>query len=319
MPAIVGYWRQGSPASNARLTRKMSSVLAAIVRVSVPPHPHCLLGDIDMFNVKCVGADDFLSGLAGMPRQIPYALANGLNATGRRVKDAELSAMPEVFDRPTKFTLNSLQLTIARAPAGPMEVSVWFKGAANHYLLSQVEGGPRTLKAFETMFGRKFMKDEYLVPGAAADDLGLIDANGNFKRGELIRLLSYFSTWSEQGYKSNSTDKSRARMAKMGRTPSGYRTINGKVYFISLGKGHLVGVGQGWTRGRDQHLPAGIWQKSGIHGSIVRPVLMVVSKPEYRKLYDFYGIAQKIVDNYSRSDMEASINKEAERQLKYMK
>ena len=270
-----------------------------------------------MFHVKVEGLEEMLRGLSGMQRQIPYALANGLNATGRRVKSAERDAMPQVFDRPTRWTLNSLQLTPAIAPGGPFEVSVWFKGAANHYLLSQVEGGSRTLKTFEQMFGKKFIRNEYLVPGAAADELGLIDSSGNFKRGELIRLLSYFSTWGEQGYKANTTDKKRRSMAKYGKTDSGYRVINGKVYFISLGKGHLVGVGRGWSKGREQHLPAGIWQKSGIHGSIVKPVLMVVSAPHYKKLFDFFGIAQKITDQYSRADMEASISRETERELKY--
>lgn len=112
--------------------------------------------------------------------------------------------------------------------------------------------------------------------------------------------MAYFNAFAQNGYKANMTDKKRARMAKGKRIvgpiqPSPYKKINGVVYFMSRGKGWFVGQGKGWTGGRNQPLAAGIWAKSGTHGSIVKPIMLAIKTPAYKRRIDMPLIVGDVV------------------------
>ena len=63
-------------------------------------------------------------------------------------------------------------------------------------------------------------------------------------------------------------------------------------YFISRGRGHWFGR-RGWKNGRDQKLPPGIWQRTRwAVGSAVKPVIMFVRVPTYKRYFDLEAVAQ---------------------------
>ena len=247
-----------------------------------------------------VDSKSVVEGLVGMQRQIPFAMSKGINAIASGLKGHVVGLLPSIIDRPTKYTLNSLKVT--PSDKRKLVAVVGFKvpaGRSSHYLEPIIKGGPRHKKAFELALGGSF-----LVPGRAADGLGMIDSHGNFKRSEIQRIMSWFGrSQRTSGYTANMTAATRAKRMKLGRyengrklnkrqlakDPSrGYLTIGGYQYFISLGRG-AGALGQ-------QHLAKGIWRKSGTHGVKAMPVLMASKAPQYRKQFDFYGIAQQYVN-----------------------
>lgn len=262
-----------------------------------------------------IDSRDTLAALANDARQIPFAISTGINNIAVGMQKHEYGVMASVIDRPTRYTLNSI--FVARGSKANPTATVGLKdmtGRSSHYLEPMIKGNNRHKKGSEIAFGNRWM-----APSKAAASLGLIDQYGNFKRSTIQQLLSYFSAAERSaGYTANSTNATRAKLAKIKRTywdsktgkmktvtkrqlakdsSKGYKTIGGKVYFISMGKGG------------NQHLAAGIWQKSGVHGVNVQPVLMQVSKPTYRKQFDFYGEAQKWFDKNATSIMSESIAK----------
>ena len=97
-----------------------------------------------------------------------------------------------------------------------------------------------------------------------------------------MRSIAYFNAFNQQGFRANMTDKRRANLAgKRG------AKITGVEYFISRGPGMWYG--------RQQRLPAGIWSRTGTHGSDIKPVFMFVNAGSYRKLIDMERIARSIV------------------------
>ena len=98
--------------------------------------------------------------------------------------------------------------------------------------------------------------------------------------------LAYFEAFGEQGYSSNMNDKGRARLAKVKRS-NGALKVRGVQYFVSYGKGtrmtRAVNAQGQLSRpdGQAQHLPAGIWSRTGTHGSGIKPILMFVRAPRY--------------------------------------
>lgn len=260
-----------------------------------------------------------MAALSGAARQIPYAISKGINdiAVGLQKHEQSVMQQPSVIDKPTKYTLNSL--FVAKGSKASPTATVGLKDVpkhSTHYLEPLIKGGPRHKKGNEVAFGNR-----WLTPSYAAAELGLIDQYGNFKRSVIQQLLSYFSVAERSsGYSANSTNATRAKLAKIKRTywdsktgkmktvtkrqlikdpTRGYKTIGGKQYFISMGKGS-GGNGQ-------QHLAAGIWQKSGAHGVDVKPVLMQAKAPAYRKQFDFYGEAQRFVDKQGAAIMAAAV------------
>ncbi|GAA5231762.1 hypothetical protein FOZ76_14540 [Verticiella sediminum] len=236
-------------------------------------------------------------------RQVPFATAVALNTTGQRMLEALKSEIDRRIDRPTPYTRNALRLS--RARKDKLEATVDFKDAAGkgtsagRYLSPQALGGGRSRKRSELAFARRsgIPTGSYLVPGAAAE----LDPYGNVSRGQVVRLLSYLQAFGEEGYRANATDKRRKRLAKVGTTEQGFRRINGVVYFVSRGRGTLSG-------NREQHLPAGIWSKTGIHGGEVSPVFLAVDEPRYQPRLPFYERADEVYAAHFETDYQSALN-----------
>lgn len=273
-----------------------------------------------MVTMTTEGVEDLLQGLSGMQRQIPYATANGINTTTRKVKGALYVSMGFVFDRPTPFVLNGLQMTPARAPH-TIESSVWFKdppnlGTKNHFLLPQVKGGPRPMKPFEMGMGGRFV-----VPSKYAD----LDNYGNLGRGQITKLLSLTGGFRESGFTMNVRSKAKRKeyfrlLTQKGKLPPGiYQRI--------------VGNEEGGRAGRFL-LARAITKQAKIKGGLkalsgrtkdlyprgIKPVVLftgVVKAPKYRRRFDFFGIAERVIDANLRPDMSDAIGAEIEREMAY--
>jgi hypothetical protein len=262
-----------------------------------------------MLTIKAEGFDDLLRQLDGMKRQIPYAIANGINRTAQRVLEAEKSEVQSVFKSPTPFTVNSVRIWRRKWPNS--EVAVYFKDPPNlsqkdHYLLPQVEGGDRPLKPYEMGLGGRFT--------TPAKGLKL-DQYGNLGRGQLTKIMSQSGSF--------------RKIFDMNRTRKGNRT--GDMMMLREKRGKLLpGIYERFTTGAQAfsaHM-ASVGKKNqsaalrkalrGMSPRGIRPVLIFPGKaPTYKKRFDFYGVAHRVVDQHLRADMSAAIDAEIQRELAY--
>ncbi len=245
-----------------------------------------------MLNIKITGLTQVAHNLGNLAKQVPYATSRAINATAKLVQKRTYEQMRSSFDRPTPYALRSLYLT--RSDKSNLTSIVGLrqdapgKGMAwSDSLSHQFTGGARRWRRFESALSRIGVLPFGMaaVPPKRNSWAITLDQYGNVPRGLIVVLLSYFKAFGEQGYKANATDRSRRRRAKLGRTDSGYRTINGVMYFI--------------VTGRDRHThhftQPGIYAKRGIHGSDVAPVLLFVRKPSYQRRIDLEEIGYQVV------------------------
>lgn len=210
-------------------------------------------------------------------RQLPFATMTALNRVAVAVKAAEVDAMRAQFDRPTRFTLNSL--FIKPAKKGKLEAKVWVKDYASKaqaptwWLLPEVMGGARGQKRSEKLLaGRGILPGgKSLMPGQGMK----LDAQGNVSRGQMQKILSGLGA---QGDKhANSTDSRRS-------------AGNRKRFFV-LGKGaNALGIAERTGKGRMQM------------------VLAFAAAPTYDSRLDFFGIANRIVRQRLPAEMRQALN-----------
>ncbi len=209
-------------------------------------------------------------------RQIPFAAARAVTKTLQRVKDAEVQQMRKVFDRPTRFTLNSLYVKPAtkKRLSGRVWLRDWApKGTpATKYLAPQIEGGKRQLKGFEKLLNAKGILPDgyYAVPSRKARR----DAYGNLNKGLLNQVLSF-----------SGAQRDRAQNTKQGKK----RQTKAKFIVLDPNNGK----------------PGGIWQLD--KSKNLFPILIFVKAPTYDDRFNFYGVAQKVVDKYLKAELAASI------------
>jgi len=212
---------------------------------------------------------DVLRRVEDRAKSIPVATSNALNTTIFKIKDLEVQEMSHVFDRPTRFTLNAL--FVKRATAQDLTAMVFLKEGLGklHYLRPQIYSGARPLKGFEKMLRQAgfLPSGMFAVPGSAAK----LDANGNMSRGQLMQVMSALKLAERTaGYSAN-------------RTAASVKRKRGKVPLFFVGK---PGGGR---------LPLGVWQsfRFGV-GTAVKPVLIFVKQPTYKKLFKFFEVAERI-------------------------
>jgi hypothetical protein len=236
--------------------------------------------------------------------QVPFALARALTRTVGKAKPALQDGMRSSFDRPTRYTLNSVYSTPAtkaklEATVGIKDGLATSKGTpASKYLAPEVYGGGRRIKRFE----RALINAGIMLPGyyAIVPSKGSwaakVDAFGNIPASFVVRLLSYLQAFAEVGSKANMTRGKIEKLARVKRSKRGHKTIGGVVYFVSYGNG------------RNQHLHPGIWAKRGTHGADVAPVILFVrDAPTYRPRFRFYGIAEQVIRNEFNREFQQSL------------
>lgn len=208
-------------------------------------------------------------------KQLPFALALAATKVGQKVQRAIQAAVRNDLDNPTRTTTSSLFLKSA-TKAKP-EASVWFKDRwfagvpADAYMRPAVYGGQRKHKRFEkALIGRGLMKSgQYAIPRP-----DVLDSHGNVKGSQIMRILSGLGAAETMaGYTANASNSRRSR-AK-----------NNKRFFVAK-IGNAEGV---WER------------KQSAFGSGVKLwFLFVDSAPQYEQKLDFFGIAERVVnENYA--------------------
>lgn len=198
-------------------------------------------------------------------KQVPFVTAYALTKTAQDVKEEEVQVMAQVFDRPTRFTLNSLYVRSATKQS--LVAAVLFKEGfgsvpAWRYLGPQVMGGPRVKKAHERALERAgiLKSHEFVVPGVGLK----VDAYGNVRGGNITRILSGLSASSDP--QQNITTRSKKRNSKRAR------------YFVVRGS---------------PRAPDGIYERKGRD---ITPVMIFVSQPQYAKRYPFYETAKGVFE-----------------------
>lgn len=235
-----------------------------------------------MYSIEVLGLDALRSRVRNLPKQLRFAGARALNDVGFIARKAIVEEMGRVFDRPTPFVLSSVR--VVRATPDRLGVSIFPDSPGGKaidptdVLRAEVLGGERKLKRSERAFQRigVLPRGMVMVPGAAAPR----DAYGNVPGSFMVRLLSYFEAFGEQGYKANMNDAGRQRLAR-GRNSRKGQAVRGVEYFVSRGRGEFSGRGS-WKNGQQQHLPRGIWERTKFgFGQSVRPVFLFVDAPRY--------------------------------------
>ncbi|PXW23396.1 hypothetical protein [Paraburkholderia caballeronis] len=218
-------------------------------------------------------------------KQIPFATVQSLNAMAWESRGAVQDAMRSDFDNPVPRTINSVR--VGKATKQSLRATVWIDDEPNKgippekWLSAEILGGPRHHKRFERALQARGLMPSgtYAVPGAGAP----LDASGNIPGSFLVQLLSYLAAFGEQGYRANMTDKRRKRLHNIVVSEKGYKKIAGVAYFVSKGTG------------RNLHLPAGIYSKTGTHGSDIKPVIRFVRIPSYVERLPFGQIVEQRV------------------------
>lgn len=241
-----------------------------------------------VINVK-TNIDQVLKALNDVGRrQVPFAASKALNQAVFKAAEATKKEMRSVFDRPTPWVLGGVRYR--KSTKAKLEASVDFDFWGNkqsvtveQVLAAEVHGGVRKRKRHEIALERVGIlpRGMGIVPGAAAK----LDAYGNMSAGQINQIISWFQGFGEQGYKANINDKGRKRIGR-DKKKSGAR---GFAYFAL-------------RRPHGKLLP-GVYQrfKTGF-GSAVKPVMIFVPMPNYRRRLDFFGIAQRVaLDEFNRT------------------
>lgn len=206
------------------------------------------------------------------PSQVPFALAKALTGVARyRVKPAIEAEILRVFDRPTPYVQRSLRVRPATKTKLQAEVlfkDETFKGTpATEYLRPHVFGGERVLKRSESHLQRVGLQ-----PGeyTVPGDSIPRDQYGNIRRGTITRILSNVGRQLDSAQ--NTTDKSKAR------------------YFVATIKG-----------------VSGVWERYGRVARQVRPALLFVRAPTYKKRLRFYEIGREITRGHLPEDFFSNL------------
>lgn len=225
-------------------------------------------------------------------QQVPSAVRKALDSAASAVKTDLVAGMATAFDRPTRWTLNSLwiQKTTKAAP----EAQVFFKGGPNmrvpggvpagRYLAPNILGGRRALKSTEKVLA---MRPGYIiVPGRWAD----LDAHGNMSEGQMKAIRAQLDL------RISDASPRRAKTRRKGV----YRKND---WFI-------VPVGRTKATHPDTyHLPPGIYQTGPEFGGA--PLLVLAFVRQYPTSYDvrfnFTGLGEASLNRHLPGLLQAAL------------
>lgn len=253
-----------------------------------------------MFTVKIEGLDALKRSISDMhQRQVPFAASRAINEMAKRVEAKTYDELRKL-DRPSPYTMRAL--AVKRSTKSDLTAIVGIRGSApglgydapgkgtpwERALGHHFDGGARRWKKFEAAL----MKVGILPAGMAAvppsDSSWAVqlDQYGNIPPSMIRLLLSYFSAAEMTGgYMANMSDRRRAKLHGIGRSASGFKVINGVMYFAVPRKSS-----------RTHNLHPGIWAKRGTHGADLAPVMLFVRRPAYQKRIDLQRIASDVVN-----------------------
>jgi hypothetical protein len=225
---------------------------------------------------------DVLRDIRGIPAGvIPYAAAVAMTRVAKIAATKDLPAeMRRVFDRPVRWTLNSVR--VVPATKDTLSARIFVKDDAprngtrpEDYLLPQVEGGGRKEKRFE-----RAMRYAGLLPAgwrAIPGDAAPLDGYGNLKRGEIQRILTATRTAFDPYQRKTNSKRSR-------------RNARNAPYF---GVRPFTGVITGGDKFslKPSHITPGVYRRVG---ASIKPVLIFTkTQPTYRRRLDFSAVSER--------------------------
>lgn len=244
-----------------------------------------------------------------MPNNINRAANKTINDTLFDLRRDYLTEFGRIFDRPNMNYLNRAFNIVKATPTslfGSIEIRDDSIGKGTRFtdvLRAHIEGNYREIKKFEKALAYQDYMSRGMIAapasGAKLDQYGGLDGKFN------AMLLSYFNAYSKAGFTAGMTKKKKDKIADRGthwgtkvRTGKNVMTINGVIYF-------MVGMNRS---SRTNHLKPGIYKKSGLHGSNLEPVILFVNRREYKKRFDFYGIAERAVSKNFQSQFYRNVH-----------
>lgn len=203
--------------------------------------------------------------IGGMSKQVTYAASRAINSVAFKVMREE-SAGTSAFDRPKPATRSAFRVEKSTKQNLTATIAVKSRGQgglpANEYLHPSIKGGRRGFKRSEIMLRAAGILPAgmFTAPGRGAK----LDAYGNMSRGQIAQILSYFQTYGKTALNSTRMNMSQEKRAKM---------QSKNAYFVIPNRG--------------------IWQRNG---KAITPILMFISKADYKIIFDFEKIAQHVIE-----------------------
>lgn len=246
-----------------------------------------------MFRItaRVEGKERFERAMAGLTGpQVHQAMAEAINMGAGRVKNVMRQEMQSVFDRPTQYALNAVQVQKKAAPNDltAMVAPTYMGGKGvdpQKFLAAQEEGGRRQDKRSEVALRRAgILPRGYQTAIPATPFAGSEDGRGNLRGSFLVQLISYFQAFGEQGYRANMSDERKKAIHNSGGKGARFRgPVRGHRFFVAYGKarGGARWTAKGENDRRASNLAPGIWAATGTGGADIRPVLMFVKTPTY--------------------------------------
>lgn len=235
-----------------------------------------------MFEFQSQGIDEAIKNLDDIEReQLPFALALAATRTAQDIQKAEKKLIAQTFDRPTKYTLNSVW--IKSATKKNPTAAVWLKddwssglggNNAAEYLSPHIFGGPRTAKKFEKAMRRKGLLklNQFVIPANSAK----LDRFGNVSGGQIGKMLSNIGAQHDARQNSKITNKIS--------------------YFLFE---------------NDDGSMSGIWRRTP---NGIMPFMLFTNKaPTYQKRFPFFELANRIMSkrltlNFNKAMDEALLS-----------
>lgn len=247
-------------------------------------------------DVSITGLGQALAAIEGLSaRRLNAAAATALTRTAVKVRDEVRATLPQMFDRPTPYTLNSMY--VRPATAQRVQAEVGFKDEASlavatpatRFLRANVEGGPRRLKRLEVALNAigALPAGWQVVPGQGAR----LDAYGNVSRGQVIQVLSQMRITMVSGYTRNMSFNPRKQIAAQ-------RKAGGRFFAVQPGG----------------KMAPGIYQRE-FSGSNVTPVFVFVKATAYRRRFDFDRLATAIAQREAPAEFTRALGEQAQRAL----
>ncbi len=216
-------------------------------------------------------------------RKLPRAVLNAVNDVAFDIRAATQQEMKRVFDRPTPFALNMLEIIKARNVNQPAAiVQITGDNRKDKTFKHLYLGGVREWKRMEGAFYRRGLLPAGMIMVPARDCPK--NANGDPNPGFIVQMLAYFQAFGQQGYTANMTQASKARFLK--RQGKKLTSIGAGVeYFVSRGKGLYFG--------KKSTLPAGIYRRVRFaSGSSLQAMFWFVRRGQYRRWLNLEQIAR---------------------------
>lgn len=275
-----------------------------------------------MITIKAEGIENLLGGLAGMKRQIPYAVMNGINSTAFDVRRVEVEAIDRVF--PTAKPQTKKNVFVRKASLNNLTAAVLFdqiyaKGI-DEYMKANIYGGNRTMKPSERRL------NSFYVPGKGAK----LDIYGNIQGGQVTQILSRLGRFGDvAGYNMNQTPASAKRLASQRRTgkkATEYFVVTQKTGGLMPGVYQRTATGASVGRQVSKQLGAGSFQKgrqgggffSVVRGRGVTPVLVFVkSAPRYKAVWPFFVAGKQTVETRLPVNMRIAVEAEIQKEMAY--